>query len=87
MKKIKLKSTHKIKRKLLPPEIIRGAVQYDIESIEAVMAHFNGYISKLSTVELYDKEGRLHYVLDENIQYRLESKLIDTLHKFRKGTI
>jgi hypothetical protein len=83
MKKIKRRKKYYPGYKLLLPiHIIKGATQYDIESVEAVLEHFKGYIITLATIELYDKEGQVYYFLDENLQHRLEAKLLETLSDF-----
>ncbi len=62
--------------KLLPYHIIVSAVSGDVEAINTVLKHYEGYIAALSTRKLYDEYGNLHYCVDEILRRRLETKLI-----------
>ena len=41
--------------KLLPYHIIAAAASGDVEAINAVLKHYEGYIAALSTRKLYDE--------------------------------
>lgn len=70
-------------RNLLPFHIIKAASEGDVEAIHAVLAHYEGYIAKLSTRKMYDEFGQVHYCVDETLCRRLETKLIAKTLAFR----
>ncbi len=59
-------------RNLLPFHIIKAASEGDVEAIHAVLAHYEGYIAKLSTRKMYDEFGQVHYCVDETLRRRLK---------------
>ena len=62
--------------KLLPYHIIELAVYGDVEAINMVLKHYEGYIATLATRRLYDEFGNPQYCVDETLRRRLETKLI-----------
>ena len=50
---------------LLPFCIIEDATTGNVMAINTVMKHYEGYILRLSTRELYDELGQVHYCVDE----------------------
>ena len=70
-------------RNLLPFHIIKAASEGDVEAIHAVLAHYEGYIAKLSTRKMYDEFVQVHYCVDETLRRRLETKLIAKTLAFR----
>lgn len=68
---------------LLPFQIIKAASEGNIEAINTVLKHYEGYIAKLSTRRLYDEYGQPHYCVDEDLRRRLETKLITKVLSFR----
>lgn len=70
-------------RNLLPFHIIKAASEGDVEAIHAVLAHYEGYIAKLSTRKMYDEFVQVHYCVDETLSRRLETKLIAKTLAFR----
>ena len=69
--------------KLLPYHIIVSAASGDVEAINRILKHYEGYIAVLSTRKLYDEYGNLHYCVDETLRRRLETKLITKILKFK----
>lgn len=61
---------------LLPYPVIALAASGDVDAINAVLKHYEGYIAALSTRQLYDEGGNLHLCVDEGLRRRLETKLI-----------
>lgn len=59
-------------------QMIRAASNGDIEAINAVLKHYEGYIAALSTRKMYDENRQVHYCVDETLRRRLETKLITT---------
>ena len=68
--------------KLLSYNIIVSAASGDVEAINTVLNHYEGYIAALATRKLYDEFGNPHICVDENIRRRLQTKLIATILKF-----
>ena len=66
-------------RELLPLPVIHAARAGDAEAMEQILRHYEGYINKLCTRKLYDREGFPHQCLDEYMKRRLEIKLIQAL--------
>ena len=70
------------KENLLPFHIIKAASEGDVEAINEVLKHYEGYIAALSTRKLYDECGNPHYCVDETLRRRLETKLITKILAF-----
>ncbi len=69
--------------RLLPFSVIQKAAGGNVEAINAVLKHYEGYIAKLSMRELYDEYGNPHLCVDEELRRRLETKLITKILIFR----
>ena len=61
---------------LIPMSIIHKAMDGDEFAISAVIAYYRGYIRYLSRRPCRDALGFEHLYVDEDMQRRLESKLI-----------
>ena len=72
-----------VKAHLLPFSVIQKAAGGDVEAINAVLKHYEGYISRLSLRELYDEYGNPRLCVDEELRRRLETKLITKILAFR----
>ena len=79
-------NTHKAKTngntRLLPFHVIEAAASGDVDAINAVLKHYEGYIIALSTRRLYDEDGRAYNYVDEEIRRTLETKLITKILQF-----
>lgn len=73
----------KSRKSILPYHLIRQAVNGDVDAINAVLRHYDDYISYLSTIQIYDENGILHLWMDEEMRRRLETKLIIKILAFR----
>ena len=60
---------------LLPFHVIEAATG-DTEAIQAVLKHYEGYITVWATRKMFDEFGQVHYCVDETLRQRLEAKLI-----------
>jgi len=67
---------------LLPFRVIEAAAGGDVDAINKVLKHYGGYITALSTRELYDEDGNPHLVVDGEIRRALETKLITKVLQF-----
>ena len=68
---------------LLPYPVIVLAASGDVDAINAVLKHYEGYIAALSTKQLYDASGTPHLCVDEALRRRLETKLITKILTFK----
>ena len=66
----------------LPLPVIVLAMDGDIDAINAVLKHYEGYIAVLATKQLYDDYGNPYLCVDEGIKRRLETKLITAILSF-----
>lgn len=60
----------------IPVSVISGAMNAEPEAIAHVLSHFKDYIRSLSTRNLTDDYGNTYSYVDEDMQTRLETKLI-----------
>jgi hypothetical protein len=67
---------------LVPYPVIILAAGGDIDAINAVLKHYEGYIAVLATRKLYDDYGNPYLCVDEGIRRRLETKLITAILTF-----
>ena len=70
-------------KKLISLCVIERALEGDIQAINKVLKHYEGYIAKLSIRKMYDEYGSVHYYVDETLRRRLETKLIKTILGFK----
>jgi len=70
-------------KSLLPFPVIAAASGGDIDAINTVLKHYEGYIAALSTRQLYDENGNPHLCVDPELRRRLETKLITKILTFR----
>jgi len=67
---------------LLPYHIVVLAAGGDVDAINAVLKHYEGYIAVLATRQLYDERGNPYLCVDEGLRRRLETKLITGILAF-----
>jgi hypothetical protein len=67
---------------LLSYPLIVLAASGDVDAINTVLKHYEGYIAALSTRQLYDESGNSHLCVDEALRRRLETKLITKILTF-----
>lgn len=80
---MKKKDRQRKQDNLLPLCVIQAASSGDVEAINIVLKHYEGYIAKLATRKLYDEYGQPHYCVDETLRKRLETKLITKVLDFK----
>jgi len=71
-----------VKCNLLPYPVIVLAAGGDVDAINAVLKHYEGYIAVLATKQLYDERGNPYLCVDEGLRRRLETKLITGILAF-----
>lgn len=67
---------------LLSYPVIVLASSGDVDAINTVLKHYEGYIAALSIRQLYDESGNPHFCVDEVLRRRLETKLITKILTF-----
>ena len=67
---------------LLSYPLIVLASSGDVDAINSVLKHYEGYIAALSIRQLYDESGNPHFCVDEALCRRLETKLITKILTF-----
>lgn len=72
----------KIKREVLPFEVIVLAIHGDVIAVNQVLKHFESYIMKLSQKTLFDEMGNPHIHVEPEIKRTLETKLIIAISNF-----
>ncbi len=70
------------KNYLLPVHVIKAAADGDVEAINYILKHYDGYIAKLATRKFYDEYGQSYYGVDPDLKRRLETKLITKILDF-----
>lgn len=72
------------KNKEMPEfEIIEAAIGGDAEAINQILSYFKSYIKSECRREYQDEFGRVHYVADEYMKRRMETKLITKILDFK----
>lgn len=69
--------------RLLPYAVIQKAADGNVDAINAVLKHYEGYIAKLSMREPFDEYGNARLCIGEELRRRLETKLITKILTFR----
>lgn len=75
-------NTQHPKSRLLPFPVIVAASGGDIDAINAILKHYEGYILVLSARRLYDEYGNVHMFIDDELRRELETKLIAKILTF-----
>jgi len=70
------------KSSLIPFPVIAAAVNGDIDAINVVLKHYEGYINTMSTKRLFDEYGNSYLLIDERLRGRLEAKLTAAILTF-----
>lgn len=77
------KFENKIPDRILSFSTIKSAVNGDAKAVHDVLSFYERYINKLSCHMIYDEQGNQHYMIDEDMRRRLETKLIIKILAFR----
>lgn len=67
---------------LLPVSVIEAAAGGNVDAINAVLKHYEQYISVLATRRLYDENSVPHLCVDDEMRKTLEIKLITRILNF-----
>lgn len=63
-------------------ETIQSAIEGDAEAINQILSYFQPLIKSECKREYRDEFGRIHYVADEYMKRRMETKLITKILDF-----
>ena len=77
-----MEKTQNHKYFLVPFSVIEAASNGNVEAINAVLKHYEAYITALTTRCLYDENGVQHLCVDDENRKRLEIKLIAKILDF-----
>ena len=66
-------------RVLLPMDVIEAARTGDPLAVERILQYYEGYMNKLCTRTLYDKDGLPYIGIDEYMKHRLQAKLVEAI--------
>lgn len=80
---MKKNQKHSMQKDLVPFHVIKAASEGNVGAINAILQHYHGYITSLSTRRMYDEFGQSHYCVDETLYRRLETKLITKILNFK----
>ena len=64
-------------------ETIREAMKHNPLALDAVLTHFDKYITACATIEHMDEAGNIIKIVDAELKGHLQSKLMMALPKFR----
>jgi len=64
-------------------EVIQAAIQGDADSINQIISYFQPYINARCRRKFKDEFGHEHYMTDEYMKRRLETKLITKILDFK----
>ena len=70
---------------LLPFHVVEAAAGGEVDAINKVLKHYEGYILALSTRRFYDDSGNVRYFVDYGFRRALETNLIVQILKFDVG--
>jgi len=68
--------------RLLPFPVIEAAAGGDVNAINTVLKHYEGYIIVLSTKRFTDEYGNTRYFVDDEVRRTLETNLIVRILQF-----
>lgn len=66
-------------RVLLPMDVIEAARAGDPLALERILRYYEGYMNKLCTRTLYDKDGLPYIGIDEYMKRCLQAKLVKAI--------
>ena len=70
-------------KEILPFHIVVAASNGDVDAINAVLKHYEGYIASLSLRRVFDDNGNSYTIVDEELRRRLETKIITKILEFK----
>lgn len=69
--------------KRVPFSVIEAAKRCDIEAVDFIRRHFEGYIASHSLMTYTDEQGNTRSYVDDDLRYRAEAAMLSTIFSFR----
>lgn len=69
--------------KRVPFSIIRAAKECDIEAVDFIRRHFEGYIANRCLMTYADENGETRSYVDDDLRYRAETAMLSAIFSFR----
>lgn len=66
----------------LTDDLIKRATRGDPKAIEAVLLHYDSYITALASYESIDSYGRIHKEVDEDMKVQIQSRVAAAIKKW-----
>ena len=82
MKKKRKRNRQYNERDLIPYDVIKAATQGDIEAIERILDHYEGYINSVSRGLYIKPNGECQYVIDRQLHDEIVVKIIEAILNF-----
>ena len=76
---------YKKQQTLLSKKVILDAIQGEESALHKVLIHYDRYINRLSSRELYDSYGNIYVFQDPVLKTELQNKLVAGILRFRVG--
>lgn len=70
-------------RKNVQYPTISNAIEGDVEAINTIISHYQGYINSLSMIQIIDDNGEKRQAVDDYLSNVLEVHLIMAILKFK----
>lgn len=70
-------------KELVRYPVIEAAIQGDVEAVNAIVDHYQGYINSLSIVQITDDKGNRESTVDTYLARTLELHLVTAILKFK----
>ena len=72
-----------IQHPLLSVDIIESAIQGEKWAKQKILLHYDSYINRLATRDLFDSQGNICRVVDSDLKSALQSKLLEGIARFQ----
>ena len=77
------KMNYKGKQRLLSKKVIFAAIRGEEKALKIVVQHYDQYIDRLASRELYDRYGNIYIYHDHVLKTELQNRLVAGILKFR----
>jgi len=64
-------------------KVIQAAIEGDVDAINQVLFYFQPYINSRCKRKVKDEFGQVHYMVDEYMKRRMETRLITKILDFK----
>ena len=67
----------------VPFSMIKAAKECDIEAVDFIRRHFEGYIASHCSMTYTDENGNKRSYVDDDLRYRAEAAMLSAIFTFR----